>query len=45
LTIAGLGINAFFHIHWVDSVAALAAIPILVIEGRRATRGEACGRC
>ncbi|MCU1247133.1 MAG: putative rane protein [Edaphobacter sp.] len=45
LTIAGLGINAFFRIHWVDSVAALAAIPILVIEGRRATRGEACGRC
>jgi divalent metal cation (Fe/Co/Zn/Cd) transporter len=45
LTIAGLGINAFFHIHWVDSVAALAAIPILVIEGRRAIGGEACGRC
>src|SRR5258708_33490478 len=45
LTIAGLGINAFFHIHWVDSVAALAAIPVLVIEGRRAIRDEACGRC
>jgi divalent metal cation (Fe/Co/Zn/Cd) transporter len=43
LTIAGLALNALFHIHWVDSVAALAAIPILVIEGRRAMRGEGCG--
>jgi len=43
LTIAGLGINAVFHIHWVDSAAALAAVPILIIEGRRAMRGEGCG--
>jgi divalent metal cation (Fe/Co/Zn/Cd) transporter len=43
LTIAGLGINAFFHIHWVDSAAALAAVPILIVEGRRAKRGEGCG--
>jgi divalent metal cation (Fe/Co/Zn/Cd) transporter len=43
LTIAGLTINALFHIHWVDSVAALAAVPILIIEGRRAMSGEGCG--
>ena len=43
LTLAGLAINAAFHIHWVDSVAALAALPILFIEGRRAMRGEGCG--
>jgi divalent metal cation (Fe/Co/Zn/Cd) transporter len=43
LTIAGLAINALFHIHWVDSVAALAAMPILILEGRRAMRGEGCG--
>jgi divalent metal cation (Fe/Co/Zn/Cd) transporter len=43
LTIGGLAFNALFHIHWVGSVAALAAIPILVIEGRRAMRGEGCG--
>lgn len=42
-TIAGLAINALFHIPWVDSVAALAAMPILIIEGRRAMRGEGCG--
>lgn len=43
LTIAGLGVNARFHIHWVDSAAALVAVPILIIEGRRAMRGEGCG--
>jgi divalent metal cation (Fe/Co/Zn/Cd) transporter len=42
LTLAGLAVNAVFHIHWIDSVAALAALPILFIEGRRAMRGESC---
>lgn len=43
ITLAGLGINAGFHIRWIDSAAALAALPILLIEGRRAMRGEPCG--
>ena len=43
VTLAGLVIFAVWHIAWVDSVAALAAIPVLIIEGRRAWRGEACG--
>lgn len=45
LTLAGLAINAAFRIHWVDPVAALGALPILLIEGRRAMRGESCGCC
>jgi len=45
ITLAGLSINALFHIPWIDSVAALAAIPILIVEGRRAFRGESCGCC
>ncbi len=45
LTLAGLAVNAVFHIHWIDSVAALAALPILFIEGRRAMRGESCDCC
>lgn len=45
ITLVGLGINAVFHIHWVDSVAALAALPILFVEGRKALRGESCGCC
>jgi divalent metal cation (Fe/Co/Zn/Cd) transporter len=43
MTLTGLAINATWHIHWVDSAAALLALPILVIEGRRALRGESCG--
>lgn len=43
VTLAGLGIFAFWHIAWIDSVAALAAVPVLIVEGRRAWRGEACG--
>jgi divalent metal cation (Fe/Co/Zn/Cd) transporter len=43
ITLFGLGVNLAFHIHWVDSAAALAALPILVIEGRKALRGESCG--
>jgi divalent metal cation (Fe/Co/Zn/Cd) transporter len=43
ITLAGLGVNAIFHVHWIDSVAALAALPILLIEGRRAVKGESCG--
>jgi divalent metal cation (Fe/Co/Zn/Cd) transporter len=45
LTLAGLAINAIWHMHWVDSAEALLALPILVIEGRRALRGESCGCC
>jgi divalent metal cation (Fe/Co/Zn/Cd) transporter len=45
ITLAGLTINAIWHIHWVDSAAALLALPILIIEGRRAFRGESCGCC
>ena len=43
VTLAGLVIFAVWHILWVDTVAALAAIPILLIEGRRTWQGEGCG--
>ena len=43
VTLAGLLIFALWHIRWVDTVAALAAVPILIVEGRRAWRGEGCG--
>lgn len=45
ITLVGLGINALFHLPWVDSAAALVAIPVLIVEGRRALRGENCGCC
>jgi divalent metal cation (Fe/Co/Zn/Cd) transporter len=43
VTLAGLLIYAEWHIRWVDTVAALIAVPILIVEGRRAWRGESCG--
>jgi divalent metal cation (Fe/Co/Zn/Cd) transporter len=43
ITLAGLVVFAVWRITWVDSVAALAIVPFLVIEGRRAWRGEGCG--
>jgi divalent metal cation (Fe/Co/Zn/Cd) transporter len=45
ITLAGLALNAAFHLAWTDSVAALAAIPILIVEGRRAMRGQSCNCC
>jgi divalent metal cation (Fe/Co/Zn/Cd) transporter len=45
ITLAGLALNATFHIPWADPLAALAAIPILLHEARSAWRGHACGCC
>lgn len=42
ITLAGLLINAVLHIGWIDSVAALAVLPALVIEGRRAIQRAPC---
>jgi divalent metal cation (Fe/Co/Zn/Cd) transporter len=43
ITLAGLALNAMFHIRWIDPAAALAAVPILCVEGRKALQGESCG--
>jgi divalent metal cation (Fe/Co/Zn/Cd) transporter len=43
VTLAGLAIYAIWQIRWVDTVAALATVPILIVEGRRTWRGESCG--
>jgi hypothetical protein len=45
ITLAGLAANALFHIPWFDSIAALAAVPLLLREGRSAWRGHTCGCC
>ena len=45
IALAGLACNAAFHLPWIDSVAALAAIPLLIKEGRSAWQGRACGCC
>lgn len=43
VTLAGLVIFAIWQIRWVDTMAALAAVPVLLVEGRRTWRGDGCG--
>lgn len=43
VALAGLLLNAIFHIAWFDSIAALAALPFLIEEARLASRGHGCG--
>lgn len=45
ITLAGLAVNAVFHIAWMDALAALVAVPVLIAEGRSAWRGDSCGCC
>jgi len=45
IALAGLALNALFHIAWFDSLAALAAIPPLLKEARSAWRGQTCACC
>jgi divalent metal cation (Fe/Co/Zn/Cd) transporter len=45
VTLVGLAVNAVFHIAWMDGVAALLAVPILIQEGRRTWRGQSCACC
>jgi divalent metal cation (Fe/Co/Zn/Cd) transporter len=43
--LAGVSINALWHISWIDPAAALVAVPFLIQEGRSAWRGHGCGCC
>lgn len=45
ITLAGLAINAGFQAPWVDPIAALIAVPLLVKEARSSWLGQACGCC
>lgn len=45
ITLAGLALNAAFHVPWFDSIAALLAIPILIKEGNSAWKGHGCAFC
>jgi divalent metal cation (Fe/Co/Zn/Cd) transporter len=44
-TLAGLALNAIFHIPWADAAAALVAVPLLIKEARSAWREESCSCC
>lgn len=42
IALAGLAVNAIWHIEWADPVAALAVTPLILFEAREAMRGRAC---
>jgi divalent metal cation (Fe/Co/Zn/Cd) transporter len=42
IALAGLGLNALFHLQWADPAAALALIPLVLYEAREAWRAHAC---
>ena len=45
VALAGLAINAMWHVKWADPIAAFVVLPLIVWEGREAVRGKACGVC
>ncbi len=42
ITLAGLAVNAAWHVAWMDSAAALAVVPVIIAEARGAMRGKRC---
>jgi divalent metal cation (Fe/Co/Zn/Cd) transporter len=45
IALAGLAINALWHVKWADPFAALVIVPLIVWEGRVAMRGKTCDCC
>ena len=45
LTLGGLVLRWVFGVQWLDEVAALAAVPILMLEAKRARKGQTCACC
>jgi divalent metal cation (Fe/Co/Zn/Cd) transporter len=45
IALAGLAINAIWHVKWADPIAALILLPLIVWEGREGMRGKPCGCC
>ena len=45
LTLTGLLLRSLFGFQWLDQGAPLVAVPILIVEARRARRGHVCSCC
>ena len=45
LSLGGLILRSIIRLQWIDGTAALAAVPILIVEARRAREGQVCGCC
>jgi divalent metal cation (Fe/Co/Zn/Cd) transporter len=42
IALAGLALNMVFHLPWIDSIAALALVPLILYEANKARKGEEC---
>lgn len=42
IALAGLAVNAIWKVSWVDPIAALALLPLIVREAWEATKGKPC---
>jgi divalent metal cation (Fe/Co/Zn/Cd) transporter len=42
IALAGLVVNAIWHLQWADPAAALLIVPFVLREGREAMRGKPC---
>ena len=42
IALAGIALNTVFHLPWIDSVAALALVPLILHEANKARKGEDC---
>lgn len=45
ITLAGLLLHSIFGMRWLDQAAALVAVPVLIVEARRARKGHTCSCC
>ncbi len=45
ITLVSLLLQAAHPLWWIDTIAVACLIPLLMVEGRRAWRGEACDCC
>jgi divalent metal cation (Fe/Co/Zn/Cd) transporter len=45
VALAGLAVNAIWHVTWADPIAALVLIPLVLWEAKEAIRGKACSCC
>jgi divalent metal cation (Fe/Co/Zn/Cd) transporter len=45
IALLGLAVNAMWRVPWADPVAALAATPLILWEGKEALRGKSCNCC
>jgi divalent metal cation (Fe/Co/Zn/Cd) transporter len=45
IALAGLAVNAMWHVSWADPIAGLAVTPLILWEGKEAIQGKSCNCC